>query len=107
MRRFSGLVLGACATASILAQPATPKVEFEVASVRRSPPDRPSGGVRIDGTQVHIGSFPFREYVARAYRVRVSHVDGPDWIGTERFDLDAKLPAGANVSQLPDMLQAL
>jgi uncharacterized protein (TIGR03435 family) len=107
MRMFSGLALAACATASMLAQPAIPKVQFEVASVRRSPLDRPSGGVRIDGSQVHIGSLPFREYVARAYRVRLAQVNGPDWIGSERFDLDAKLPAGANVSQLPDMLQAL
>ena len=91
----------------MLAQPAIPKVEFEVASLRPSPPDRPGGGVRIDGSQVHIGSLPFREYVARAYGVRLAQVNGPDWIASARFDLDAKLPAGANVSQLPDMLRAL
>ena len=61
----------------------------------------------MDGAQVHYAGFPFREYVARAYRVRVSQVIGPDWMSSERFDLDAKLPDGSTPAQLPDMLQAL
>lgn len=53
------------------------RVEFEVASIRPSSPAASTGGVRIDGAQVHYAQFPFREYVARAFRVRLSHVFGP------------------------------
>lgn len=37
----------------------------------------------------------------------MSQVIGPDWMSSERFDLDAKLPEGATRAQLPDMLQSL
>jgi len=61
----------------------------------------------MDGAQVHYAGFPFREYVARAYRVRMSQVIGPDWMSSERFDVDAKLPEGSTPAQLSEMLQAL
>ena len=61
----------------------------------------------MDGAQLHYAGFPFREYVSRAYRVRVSQVIGPDWMASERFDIDAKLPAGTTPAQIPEMLQAL
>src|SRR5262245_62252615 len=83
------------------------RVEFEVASIRPSSPGAWSGGVRIDGAQIHVSGFTFREYIARAYGVRMSQVLGPDWLATERFDLDAKLPEGAKVDQIPLMMQTL
>ena len=61
----------------------------------------------MDGAQVHFAGFPFREYVARAYGVRVSQVIGPDWMSSERFDMDAKLPEGATPARLPEMLRAM
>lgn len=99
------LVLALLAGTSLLAQPS--RLEFEVASIHPSSPGATSGGVRMDGAQVHYAGFPFREYVARAYGVRVSQVIGPDWMSSERFDLDAKLPEGATPAQLSDMLRAL
>ena len=63
--------------------------------------------MRIDGAQIHVSGFTFREYIARAYGVRMSQVLGPDWLATERFDLDAKLPEGAKVDQIPLMMQTL
>jgi uncharacterized protein (TIGR03435 family) len=81
--------------------------EFEVAAIRPSPTNVSSGGVRLDGAQLHMAGFPFREYVARAYRVRMSQVIGPDWMASTRFDVDAKLPAGSKAEQIPDMLQSL
>jgi uncharacterized protein (TIGR03435 family) len=99
------LVLALLAGPSVLAQ--SPRAEFEVASIHPSSPATSSGGVRIDGSQVHYAGFPFREYVARAYRIRLSHVLGPDWLNSVRFDIDAKLPEGATPAQIPEMLQAL
>jgi uncharacterized protein (TIGR03435 family) len=48
-----------------------------------------------------------REYIARAYRVRVSQVIAPDWLSSARFDVDAKLPDGSTPAQVAEMLQAL
>jgi uncharacterized protein (TIGR03435 family) len=98
-------VLALLACTAVRAQ--SPRLEFEVASIHPSSTATSNGGVRMDGAQVHYAGFPFREYVARAYRVRVSQVIGPDWMSSERFDLDAKLPDGSTPAQLPDMLQAL
>jgi uncharacterized protein (TIGR03435 family) len=96
------------ATAAVLAQSPQPaRLEFEVASIHPSSPAASAGGVRVDGAQVHIAGFPLREYVARAYRVRTSQVIGPDWIASQRFDVDAKLPDRATAGQIPEMLQAL
>jgi uncharacterized protein (TIGR03435 family) len=42
-----------------------------------------------------------------AYRVKDFQVQGPDWMGSERFDIVAKLPDGAKEDQVPEMLQSL
>src|SRR5665213_2209798 len=99
------------ASTLVLAQTPEPKLEFEVASVRPSEaPGRGDAialGLRLDGTQARIGSLPLRDYIAMAYRVKAYQVVGPDWLGTVRFDVNAKLPAGSTADQIPRMLQSL
>ena len=87
-----------------------PKLEFEVASIRPSVTaegERVSIGLHLDGSQARIASFRLKDYVAMAYRLKTYQISGPDWTGTDRFDLTAKLPSGANSDQIPEMLQAL
>jgi uncharacterized protein (TIGR03435 family) len=105
MHSWGCVAVALLAGASVLGQ--SPRMEFEVASIRPSSPAASSGGVRIDGAQVHLAGFPLREYLARAYRVRLSQVIGPEWMSSARFDLDAKLPEGSLPSQVSEMLQAL
>ena len=86
------------------------KLEFEVASVRPSSREVRDGvvlGLRMDGAQARIGALTLRDYIAMAYRVKAYQVVGPDWISSERFDVNAKLPAGSTADQIPRMLQAL
>jgi uncharacterized protein (TIGR03435 family) len=93
-------------TSSTLAQSPRPaRVEFEVAVIR--PTATAARAIRIDGAQVHFTGFLLREYVARAYQVRVSQVIGPDWLSSSPFDIDAKFPEGSSPAQVTDMLQAL
>lgn len=105
MKPIAFAILGAGA---LLAQaPAGPK--FEVASLRPSQTnqDRVDVGVHYDGAQVRINALPMRDYIARAYGLKLYQVTGPEWLTTERFDLSAKLPDGAKQDQLGEMLQAL
>jgi uncharacterized protein (TIGR03435 family) len=94
-----------CLASGAFAQPA-----FEVASIRPSsqqPDARVDVGLHIDGAHFRVGSFSLKDYLGMAYRMKAYQITGPDWIGSERFDLAATLPAGASTELIPEMLQAL
>jgi uncharacterized protein (TIGR03435 family) len=104
MRAFHLAFYGLTGLATVWAQ------EFEVASVK--PTAQLTGqqvnvGLHIDGAQVHINYISLKDYIAIAYRLREHQVVGPDWLASERFDIDAKLPSGASRDKVPEMLQAL
>jgi uncharacterized protein (TIGR03435 family) len=83
---------------------------FEVASVRPSPPsDTPTAGVsvRITPAQVGITSLTMEDLLAFAFNVSGKQIAGPDWIQEARFDVTAKLPAGASRDDVPAMLEDL
>jgi len=104
-------ILGVAGAAVLFAQTAPPRPEFEVASIKPATV-APTGaqvhvGVQIDGAQVHCSYLSVRDYIRIAYRVKEHQVIGPDWLASERFDIHAKLPAGATRDQVPEMLQTL
>ena len=88
---------------------------FEVASVKRSEPITPamvqSGrlhmGVSIDSLHVRISQLSLYELTALAYQVKGHQISGPDWMVTERYDIQAKLPEGSRRGQVPAMMQTL
>jgi uncharacterized protein (TIGR03435 family) len=110
------VVVAALAVASASAQRPP---QFEVASVKDSPPFDPqkimSGqqrlGMRIDASRVEIDGMPLSQIINTAFRVKTYQVTAPSWVGTglntPRFDIHATLPAGATTAQVPEMLQAL
>ena len=94
MRGFAlTLVLAALAFAQ-----STPRVAFEVASIRPSAApglSAATAGVHIDGAQVRCVSLSVKDYIGTAYKTRFAQIVAPDWIGSQRFDIVATLPAGA------------
>jgi uncharacterized protein (TIGR03435 family) len=108
--RLLDVVLPFClsAVAACAQTAAQAPAEFEVASVKPSAGlnDSVNVGVHVDGAQVHISDFSLQDYIRVAYRVKNYQVTGPDWL-SDRFNVDAKLPAGASRDQVPEMLQAL
>jgi len=84
---------------------------FDVASIRPSPAGAPPqgvvGGARIDGSQLRTSYMTLKDYIAMAYRLKLYQISGPDWVGTERFDVAATLPEGTLPAQTPDMMQRL
>lgn len=91
---------------------------FEVASIRKNtkgptpdpsamapPPPPPS--IRSSAGSVTILYASLMDCLTWAYGVRRWQISGPDWISVERFDISAKAPGPAPVSQLKLMLRAL
>jgi len=89
--------------------------EFEVASIKKADPLDTNAvmsgqmhmGMTIDAARVDIRSLSLTELLRIAYKVKTFQVSGPEWLNTERFDITAKMPAGASRDQAPAMLQAL
>ncbi len=91
-------------TLIILASTAFSQPKFEVASVKGA-----RGGLTgftVAGEQVNIGNWSVLQLIARAYGTDLYLVSGPAAIGL-RYNIAAKLPAGATEAQIPVMLQAL
>jgi len=109
------LVMGASAMAVALsAQP----LAFEVASVKAAvtPGAEPmfcivpcTSGERqtVVGSRVDIRYTSLHTLLLTAYRIKSNQLSGPDWIGTQRFDIAAKIPEGVSKDRIPEMLQAL
>ena len=96
--------------AAVAAQtPAQDSPTFEVASIRPASAQTNDvrAGVRIAGTQVRFVSMSLRDLIGTAYGVKPQQIIGPDWLGQERFDLAATIPAGSSVAQLSQMMRSL
>jgi uncharacterized protein (TIGR03435 family) len=86
------------------------KPEFEVASIKPAqPPTMGMMQVRMnaDAGMLRYTNVSLRDCIRTAYRVKDYQIQAPDWIGSTRFDIVAKLPAGSSKDQIPEMLQAL
>ena len=64
-------------------------------------------GFQSTGTQVRITAMSIKDYLGIAYTLRPQQVEGPDWIGQQRFDVSATIPEGVPPSKVPEMLQTL
>ena len=84
---------------------------FEVATVK---PAAPATGhqqyhmtMRTDPGNVFLTNASIADLIRTAYRVQFYQIAGPDWIASEKFDVNGKLPAGVTLEQAPEMLRAL
>jgi len=94
------------ALAGLLAGQQSPA--FEVASVRPTADQSSTqAGLQITAGQARLSGLPLKTYLGIAFRLQPHQIVGPDWLGTSRFDIVAKLPDGAMPQQVPDMLQTL
>jgi uncharacterized protein (TIGR03435 family) len=101
------------------AQVTTSNATFDVASVRPSPaPDmqamiaglqagRKPNWVRVDGTHATFHYESLTDLIAYAYKMQQYEISGPEWMVTDRFDIEARLPDGAAKADVPAMLRAL
>ena len=84
-------------------------LEFDVASVKPTV-DRTLPGLitRPPGSRSYHGvNMPLMSYLTIAYQVRAAQINGPDWLSTEFFDMEAKADRTCTVDELHVMLQNL
>jgi uncharacterized protein (TIGR03435 family) len=97
------------ASAAAIAQQPQPTLSFEVASIKPAAPDA-MGRMRImmnaDPGMIHYTNVTVLDCIRVAYSVKEFQISGPEWLGSERFDIQAKFPAGATEDQVPEMLQS-
>ena len=94
----------------LLGQQATERPAFEVASIKPAKPMQMGQmrvGMNSDAGMMRYSNVSLKDCIRTAYRVKDFQVQGPDWIGSTRFDIVAKLPAGSTKDQVPEMLQTL
>jgi uncharacterized protein (TIGR03435 family) len=93
----------------------TPKLQFEVATIKPAPPLNPAAvkagalhvGMSVDGNRVDIGYLALTDLIQAAYKLKQHQLIAPDWAKNARFDILAKMPEGGNKDQVPEMLQSL
>ena len=93
---------------SAFGQPAKP-LEFEVASVKTNKTGQREGGITaIGGGRFRATNIPFKILLATAYDVNFEQISGgPDWLDSERYDVEAKPDRLATSQQIHLMLQKL
>src|SRR5580765_8306038 len=83
---------------------------FEVASVKRSPPPAGNGinsSMRLDPGRLTCSNVSLKKLIYESYGVKDYQVSGPDWLGTEIYDITATLPAGVTRDDVQVMIQNL
>ena len=88
---------------------------FEVATIKPSAPLDTAAlragtahiNTRVDAGRIDMGTASLFRLICTAYRLRPYQMHGPDWLKTTDFDIQATLPAGGTVDQIPEMLQSL
>jgi uncharacterized protein (TIGR03435 family) len=107
MRTGSGLGLILLA----VSLPAADAPAFEAASVKASQPGTRAymrgGPGTSDPGQFWYSGASLRSLLMTAYSAKAYQISGPDWMGIDKFDIVAKVPAGSTKQQLNVMLQNL
>ena len=95
----------------------SPGLTFEEASVRPSAPVPKQGGVYFgppiggpgtpDPRQITWSYATLKDMLMAAYDVYAYQVSGPTWLGSERYDVVAKVPSGATKEQVNVMWRNL
>ena len=116
-RGFLAAALLALAALHASAQEPTKPLEFEAVSIKPFVPYRPPGSSGatyaggpckpVDAGRLACRGTSIQGLVMAAYGVKSFRVFGPDWLDSERFEIEATLPHGASLPQVGPMLQKL
>ena len=99
MKRFLALLIAAIAHAQ------TEPPKFETASVKRIE----CRGIHnsLSPATVVLRGDPLRVVLTEAFQLKRYQIAGPAWLDEDCFEIVARPPEGASLSQIPAMLQSL
>ena len=100
---FALAAIAAQASQSVEQEPA-----FEVASVKANNTDARGSSFVMPPGRLTATNIPLKVVITNAYQLSFYQViGGPDWVGTDRFDIAAKAPDGALPEQTRAMVRTL
>ena len=102
------LSLALLATVPLSAQ--SPRLTFDVASIHLSAPDQTSGGIKpIPGGHGYTArNITVKQMIRLMFKVPPRQVrGGPDWLDTERWDVEARADGSYSIDDLHTMYQNL
>lgn len=93
------LVFGALSVSQTSAQSqssnTSPLPVFKSVSVEQDRSGKPGGTILYQKDGITATNFPLLELVSEAYRVQEAQIQGPDWLKSERYDVEAKVDGGS------------
>jgi uncharacterized protein (TIGR03435 family) len=113
MMRTSGLwaaAIGLLISPFTLAQEKPARLTFDVASIKLSKPDEQGGGIKpLPGGNGYIAqNMPIKIIISLMYRVPMRQIKGgPDWMDSERYDIEARADQAYGIEDLHLMFQNL
>lgn len=96
----------------LFGQNSTAAPAFEAASVRKSADPSARGMMRggpgsEDPSRIVFRNAPLTLVLTAVGGLRRNQISGPDWLDSEPFDIEARIPAGATKEQVGQMMQSL
>lgn len=88
----------------------TPRLEFEVASIKPSNPDANGGGIKpLPGGQTYVAqSVPVKLMIRLMFHLNNRQISGgPGWLETDLYDVEAKADGPHTIDELHVMFQNL
>lgn len=102
--------LGLLAIVAAPGQETTPRLTYEIVSVRPSEPDALEGFVDPlpNGVGYNAHNISVKDMLTVMYRIpRRQIVGGPDWLSSEKFDIEARADHAYSIDDLHVMFQNL
>jgi uncharacterized protein (TIGR03435 family) len=100
----AGFVL--CLLSGLLFAQSPVKPAFEVVSIKPVGPFEIRPAIRISGNRFDC-AMSMEALVTTAYQIKTYQIVGPDWLNSQRFEINATIPEGSSKDQAPKMLQGL
>jgi uncharacterized protein (TIGR03435 family) len=104
--KLSALLIATC----LLAQTPSPRLTFDVVSIHPADPNATSGRIKpIPGDHGYTATnIPVGLMIALMFKIPARQIEGgPEWINTERFDVEARSDGPHSIDDLHTMYQNL